>query len=58
VRPKTEYAKTSGINIAYQVIGEGSVDLLFVIGGPSNIDVVWEEPRYARFLTRLASFRG
>ena len=54
--PETRYAHCGSINIAYQVIGDGPIDLVLVPGWVSNIDVLWEEPRVARFLRRLASF--
>jgi pimeloyl-ACP methyl ester carboxylesterase len=54
--PRTRYAKSGAINIAYQVIGTGPPDLVLVPGWVSNIDCFWEEPGFARFLTRLASF--
>jgi pimeloyl-ACP methyl ester carboxylesterase len=55
--PETRYAKTAdGVHIAYQVVGDGPVDLVFVMGWASNIEAMWEEPNLARFLTRLASF--
>ena len=57
VIPQTRYAKTAdGIHVAYQVVGEGSVDLVFVIGWTSNVEAMWEEPGLARYLARLASF--
>jgi class 3 adenylate cyclase len=57
VAPETRYAKTvDGAHIAYQVVGEGPVDLVFVMGWTSNIEGMWEEPNLARFLSRLASF--
>jgi pimeloyl-ACP methyl ester carboxylesterase/DNA-binding winged helix-turn-helix (wHTH) protein len=56
-RPKTQYAtSTGGVNIAYQVIGEGPLDLVFVMGWVSHLEYSWQEPSFARFLTRLASF--
>lgn len=56
--PETRYARTAeGIHIAYQVVGEGSVDVVLVMGWASNIEAMWEEPNLRRFLTRLASFR-
>jgi pimeloyl-ACP methyl ester carboxylesterase len=54
--PKTQYARSGDVNIAYQVLGEGPRDLVLVPGWVSNIEVFWEEPALARFLTRLASF--
>src|SRR5436190_2678468 len=52
----TRYARSGDLNIAYQVVGEGSLDLVFVPGWVSNIELMWEEPAAARFLRRLASF--
>jgi class 3 adenylate cyclase len=54
--PKTQYAKSGDVRIAYQVVGEGPFDLVFVPGFISNLDVAWEEPQRARVWTRLASF--
>ena len=56
MQPETRYAVSGGVNIAYQVLGDGPGDLVFVMGWVSNIEVFWEEPTLARFLTRLASF--
>src|SRR5262245_2096398 len=53
---ETRYAKNGDINIAYQVTGSGPRDLTFAMGWISHLDVFWEEPRFARFLRRLASF--
>lgn len=54
--PETRYAKSGDINIAYQVIGDGAIDLVFVMGWVSHLDWFWQEPSFARFLKRLASF--
>src|SRR5579864_2583258 len=54
--PETRYASSGGINIAYQVIGDGPIDLVIVPGWVSNIEAFWEEPNYARFFRELASF--
>jgi pimeloyl-ACP methyl ester carboxylesterase len=54
--PETRYARSGDVNIAYQVVGEGPLDLVFVMGWVSHIDYFWEEPSFARFLLRLASF--
>jgi len=54
--PETRYAKSGNVNVAYQVLGKGSPDLVFVPGWVSNIDMFWEQPDFTRFLTRLASF--
>jgi class 3 adenylate cyclase len=55
-RPKTRYAKSGDVNIAYQVVGEGPFDLIWVPGWISNVEESWEVPEYAHFLHRLASF--
>jgi pimeloyl-ACP methyl ester carboxylesterase len=54
--PVTRYAKSGEVNIAYQVTGKGPLDLIYVPGWVSNVEYAWEEPSYARFLRRLASF--
>src|SRR5438105_2496416 len=54
--PETQYARNGEMHIAYQVVGEGRFDLLFVHGWISHIEHLWEEPSIARFLRRLASF--
>jgi pimeloyl-ACP methyl ester carboxylesterase len=55
--PEVRYVQTGdGVNVAYQVFGEGAVDLVFVWGWVSNLDLIWDEPRSARFLHRLGSF--
>jgi pimeloyl-ACP methyl ester carboxylesterase len=55
-RAETQYAKSGEVNIAYQVTGEGSLDLVLVPGFVSQLENDWDEPRSARFLERLASF--
>jgi pimeloyl-ACP methyl ester carboxylesterase len=54
--PETRYARSGDLHIAYQVVGNGPRDLVFVHGWISHIEHVWEEPSLARFFTRLASF--
>src|SRR3954451_24704935 len=53
---ETRYAKSNRVNIAYQVVGAGSQDLILVPGFVSHVELAWEEPRLAHFLGRLASF--
>ena len=55
-RPETRYARSGDINIAYQVLGDGPIDLVYVPGWVTNIDYSWEEPSLARYYRRLASF--
>jgi pimeloyl-ACP methyl ester carboxylesterase len=54
--PTTKYAKSGDVHIAYQVVGEGPHDLVLVPGWVSHVEYAWQEPSYARFLQRLASF--
>jgi len=55
--PETSYARSGDIHIAYQVIGDGPLDLVFVPGVLSHLDLMWEEGSWSqRFFTRLASF--
>ena len=54
--PETMYARSGDVNIAYQVIGNGPLDLVFVMGWVSHLEYFWREPSFARFLLRLASF--
>ena len=56
MKRETRYAKSGRVNIAYQVVGEGSADLILVPGFVSHLEVAWEQPRLAHFLSRLASF--
>ena len=56
VVPVTRYAKSGEVSIAYQAFGDGPVDLVFVPGFISHIELAWEEPYLARFLRRLAAF--
>lgn len=54
--PTTQFAQAGDVNIGYQVIGDGPIDLLLIWGGFSNIEVAWEEPSFAAFMRRLAEF--
>ena len=54
--PETMYARSGDVNIAYQVIGDAPLDLVFVMGWVSHMEYFWREPSFARFLMRLASF--
>jgi hypothetical protein len=51
-QPVTRYARAGDLNIAYQVVGDGPVDLVLAYGLASNIGVFWEEPSFAAFLPR------
>jgi class 3 adenylate cyclase len=54
--PRFQYARSGEASIAYQVIGEGPIDLLILTGWVSQIEVAWEFPAYRRFMERLAEF--
>ena len=56
VQPKTRYAKSGGVSIAYQVLGEGPLDVVFLPGFVSNVEFYWELPSTTRIFERLASF--
>jgi class 3 adenylate cyclase len=55
-RPETRYARSGDVHVAYQVFGEGDVDLVVVNGYLAHLDLVWEHPPAARFLEGLGSF--
>ena len=54
--PETRYARVGEISIAYQVVGDGPLDLVHIPSWITNVEENWNEPGYARFLNRLASF--
>ena len=56
MQPRTQYARSGDVHIAWQAVGQGPRDLVLVPGWVSNLDAFWEEPALARFLQRLASF--
>ena len=54
--PPTHYAKAPGGNVAYQVVGDGPIDLVMVPGWFSHIDMQWDDPRRRTFIGELTSF--
>ena len=54
--PETRYAKSGDVHIAYQVLGDGPIDLVIIDAFASHLEYAWEEPVFAHFLQRLASF--
>jgi len=54
--PQVHYARSGDVHIAYQVIGSGAIDLVFIPGLFSNLDHNWAEPGFANFLRHLAAF--
>ena len=55
-KPQTRYAKSADVNVAYQVVGDGPLDLVMAWGWLQHLDLQWAEPTIATFLNRLASF--
>ena len=53
--PRVRYARSGAVNIAYQVVGSGPIDMVFVMGWVSHLEYFWNEPSFARFLERLGS---
>ena len=51
----TKYAKSGNINIAYQLVGRGKSDIVIVQGWVSHLELMWEEPEFARFLQGLST---
>ena len=54
--PETRYTQSAGVNIAYQVFGEGPVDVVMIPGWFLNVETAWEVTRFARFYRDIASF--
>lgn len=54
--PITQYAKSGDVHVAYQVFGNGAVDLVIAPPFVSNVESYWEEPDISRWLLRLGSF--
>ena len=54
--PEAQYARSGDVHIAYQVVGDGPFDLVFVPGLVNHLDLMWEDPRASRFFSGLASF--
>jgi pimeloyl-ACP methyl ester carboxylesterase/DNA-binding CsgD family transcriptional regulator len=54
--PQTRYARSGDLSIAYQVVGDGPVDLVLAPPYVSHLEHAWEEPGYAHYLRRLAAF--
>jgi hypothetical protein len=56
VMPEVHYARNGDTALAYQIVGGGPIDVVYLSGFINNLDMAWEYPPYARFLRRLASF--
>src|ERR1700758_628275 len=53
---QTRYARSGDVAIAYQVVGEGPFDVVFVPGAISHVELGWEVPSFRRLYERLAAF--
>jgi len=51
-----QYARSGDVDIAYRVLGDGALTLVYVDGSFTNMEVMWEHPHYRHFCQRLASF--
>lgn len=56
VTPDVHYARNGGVSLAYQVFGQGPLELVFAPQWINNLEVAWSNPAFARFLARLGSF--
>jgi pimeloyl-ACP methyl ester carboxylesterase len=56
VSPEVRYAQSGDVHIAYHVVGDGPLDLVWVAGMVTNLEVLWDLQEYRRFCERLASF--
>jgi pimeloyl-ACP methyl ester carboxylesterase len=54
--PEVRYTRSGDVEIAYQVLGSGDIDLVLVMGWLTNLETYWEELNYRRFMQRLAGF--
>ncbi len=54
--PPIQYARNGSVHIAFQLVGEGSTDVLMIPGWTTHLAIEWEEPTFVRFLERLGSF--
>jgi pimeloyl-ACP methyl ester carboxylesterase len=56
MQPETKYARSGDVHIAYQVVGDGPIDLVYVPGWTSHVEYQWELPATARAFHRMSSF--
>ena len=54
--PETRDARSGDVEIAFQTVGEGPIDLVWVAGFVTHLDVLWEDPSYWRFCEQLGAF--
>lgn len=56
MRPETKYARSGDLHIAYQVVGDGPIDLVYCPGAVSHVEAFWDVPWVSEFFGRLSSF--
>jgi class 3 adenylate cyclase len=56
VSPPIQYAQSGDVHVAYQVVGDGPIDLVMAMGAFTNLEVLWDRPEYRRLCERLGSF--
>jgi hypothetical protein len=56
--PRTQYARSGEVHLAYQVIGEGPRDIVLVLDWASHLEALWEQPLVAEFISSLNRFAG
>ena len=54
-KPRTQYARNGDVHLAFQVVGEGALDLLLIDTWVHHVEAVWDFPDFARLLRRLSS---
>ncbi len=54
--PRTRYAKRGDVHVAYQILGDGPPDIVYVQGAFTHLGVMWELPAFQRFCEQLSSF--
>jgi pimeloyl-ACP methyl ester carboxylesterase len=54
--PRTQYAKSGDASIAYQVTGDGPIDVVLVLGFATHVEIQWELPAFEHFFNRIGSF--
>jgi class 3 adenylate cyclase/pimeloyl-ACP methyl ester carboxylesterase len=54
--PTTRYARSGDVNIAYQVVGDGEFDVVYIPGAVSHVDLIWDDPARSRYFERLSRF--
>lgn len=54
--PRTHYARSGSISVAYQVLGDGPQTIVYAPGWISHVEIMWEDPPWCAFMARLAAF--